>query len=207
MSMYRTIKALVIDYIHQTKGVVDYEILTKKVKNQFPDSRWKKSHWSYWRTQIVAGCVKEQFTKEELKNLSSSYNTRSVAIPPQESPSETFPMQRGPKPKDPEVKRLGDEILKHIRFVVSLAANDDPGLRFKLNRWVFSRLLQDEMRLKRPVKRELWNAGMMTCQACGQKFSTIKNMEIHRKDTSAGYSVENCEMLCRECHQELGRKS
>ncbi len=112
---------------------------------------------------------------------------------------------RGPQPKDSEVKRLGDAILDHVRFCVGLAGRDDSHLRFKLNRWVFSRLLQDETRAKRPIKKELWESGMQTCQACGQPFASLKGVELHRKDSDKGYSAENSELLCRECHQEIGR--
>jgi len=70
-------------------------------------------------------------------------------------------------------------------------------------RWVFARLMRDEIRIKRPIKQELWDAGMRECQACGQRFSALKGAELHRKDEDKGYSVENCELLCRECHQEL----
>ena len=39
---YRTIKALVFDYVHRTAGVVDYDALTSEVLRHFPGSRWKR---------------------------------------------------------------------------------------------------------------------------------------------------------------------
>jgi len=98
---------------------------------------------------------------------------------------------------------VGDALLSHIRFVIALAAGDDLDKRFKLNRWVFSRLLQDEIRTKRPIKRQFWDDDMRACQACGQAFESLKGVELHRKDPSRAYSADNCELLCRECHQEL----
>lgn len=116
-------------------------------------------------------------------------------------------MPRGPAPKDPTVKKIGDEVLRQVRVMLDLAAGEDDLMRFKLNRWVFSRLLQDENRIKRPIKKHLWEAGGKKCEACGQPFKSSKGVELHRIDSSKGYSVENCDLLCRECHQEMGGNS
>lgn len=64
--------------------------------------------------------------------------------------------------------------------------------------------LGDEIRVKRPIKKQLWDRGIGSCQACNQPFGPLKGVEIHRKDGARGYSADNCELLCRECHQELG---
>jgi len=100
------------------------------------------------------------------------------------------------------IKRIGDEVLSHARFVIGVAAGDDIQMKFKLNRWVYSRLMQEEIREKRPIKQALWNSGVKACQKCGQKFKDMKGIEIHRKDSEKIYSVENCELLCRPCHQQ-----
>ena len=105
-----------------------------------------------------------------------------------------------------DVKRVGDALLNHVRFMIKETAKDDADLRFKLNRWVYARLMQDEIREKRPIKQKLWEMGMQSCQSCGKKFQTIKGVEIHRIDGKTGYSVENCELLCRSCHQKKGKK-
>ena len=204
---FRTIKALVFDCVHRHRGIVDYRELTEAVLKHFPDSRWKRTHWAWYRYQIVKGRFKNDFSEEERQNLQphgrAPVSRAGGTSPAQERPAETTPQQRGPKPKDPEVKRLGDEILNHVRFVISLAAGDKSDLRFKLNRWVFSRLLQDEIRVKRPIKQQLWDSGIRACQACTERFGSLKGVELHRKDKDRGYSVENCELLCRECHHEL----
>ena len=101
------------------------------------------------------------------------------------------------------MKRIGDQILNHVRFIIETAAGSDPDLKFKLNRWVFARLLQDEIRIKRPIKQALWDSGMRSCQACGARFESLKNIELHRKIRGRAYGIENCELLCRECHQQL----
>jgi 5-methylcytosine-specific restriction endonuclease McrA len=104
--------------------------------------------------------------------------------------------------KEDKVKRIGDEILKHARFVIGIAAGNDTQMRFKLNRWVYARLQQEEIREKRPIKQALWDSGIRACQKCTRKFKSIKGVEIHRKDSNKIYSVENCQLLCRECHQK-----
>lgn len=125
----------------------------------------------------------------------------------------TSAMQKGNKKQnkirtvDPKVKKIGDEILHHIRFVIDVSSGDDANLRFKLNRWVFSRLLQSEVKVKRPIKKELWESGMTTCQApgCEKEFKSLKNVEIHRNNRQNGYSIENCILVCRECHETFGQ--
>ena len=200
--VYRTIKSLVFDFVRSRDGHVDYDQLTAEVTKHFPDSKWKKTHWAWYRTQITRGRFRELFPGHVREALSKGKlvavsESRQVAEKPEGA-------SRGPQAKDPEVKRLGDAILSHVRLMLDLAAQDDVTKRFKLNRWVFSRLLQDEVRVKRPVKQKLWDSGVTACQACGEPFKSTKNVEIHRTDASAGYSVENCELLCRDCHQEIG---
>jgi len=101
-----------------------------------------------------------------------------------------------------DIKRIGDAILSHIRFVIRETSKGDTDFEFKLNRWVFSRLLGDSRKQSKPIKQKLWDSGMQSCQICGRKFSSIKGVEIHRKDESLGYSIENCDLLCRPCHQK-----
>jgi len=210
-SAYRTIKALVFDFIHRTKGRVDYDALTAEVKKHFPWSKWNKTHLAWYRTQVTRGRFKKLFSDEERANLLSGKGVSpfpDVKLPPPQHGKSVSPtLARGPVPKDPEVKRIGDEILNHVRFVISEASKEDPNLRFKLNRWIYARLMQEEINFKRPIKQKLWDLGMRSCQACGQKFKSLKAVEIHRKDRSLTYSFENCELLCRECHQELGSRT
>jgi len=178
---YPTIKAFVFDYIHSTKGVVDYNKLTKAVLKCFPESKWKKTHWSWYRNQIVNGQFKKQFSEEERVNLV---------------------LNKKEQPENHDVKRIGDAILSHARFIIQEFAKDNADIKFKLNRWVYARLMQDEIREKKPVKQKLWDSGMRSCQKCGKKFNTLKGVEIHRKDSAVAYSVKNCELLCRPCHQK-----
>ncbi len=198
---YKTIKDLVFDVIKQTKGLVDYETATKAVKKHFPRSAWKESHWAYYRSQITSGIgrYRDEFPEKIKVNLQRGMGKlkgrprRTSRIVLQKKERET---------KEDKVKRIGDEILGHARFVIGVASRNDEQTRFKLNRWVYARLMQDEIREKRPVKQALWDSGTRACQKCGQKFKSIKGVEIHRKDSSKIYSVENCQLLCRECHQK-----
>lgn len=202
---YRTIKALVLDFVHASGGNVDYASLTERVRSRFPASKWQKTHWAWYRHQILHGRFKNQFSEQERTALSQG--ARPIAAPAapitggDESSADVVKQMRQ---VDPETKRVGDAILNHVRFVISLAAGNDITKQFKLKRWVFSRLLGEENRVKRPIKKQLWAQGMRTCQACQQQFPSLKGVEIHRKDGAQGYSAANCELLCRECHQELG---
>ena len=198
---YRSIKELVFDIIRQTKGLADYETVTKAVKKYFPKSKWKESHWGYYRSQIVSeiGRYKDEFPKQIKANLQQS--VRSSRGRPRKKEKLVLKKRKRRETKEERVKRTGDAILEHLRLVIDMAAGNDAGMRFKLNRWVYARLMQEEIREKRPVKQTLWDSGMTSCQKCGKKFTSIKGVEIHRKDSDKVYSVGNCELLCRACHQ------
>lgn len=197
---FRTIKALVFDYIRRNHGHVKYEALTQQVLTHFPASAWKKTHWAWYRYQIVRGRFRSQFSEEERRNLGPCPSkTQTGAALGRTAPGG----QHGPAPRDPKVKEAGDRILKNARATMERAAKDDQDFYFRINRWVFSRMQQKEVRAKRPIKRRLWESGQRACQACRQPFKSLKGVEIHRKQSHLGYSVENCELLCRECHQEI----
>jgi 5-methylcytosine-specific restriction endonuclease McrA len=185
---YNTIKDVVFDIIRQTKGAAEYEAVTKAVLENFPNSKWKESHWGFYRSQITSerGRYRDEFSGEIKANL-----RRRTGL--------------GKPPKDDTIKPIGDKILEHARFGIELAAKDDIRIRFKLRRWVYQRLLQEEIREKRPIKRALWDSGIRACEGCGEKFSTIKGVEIHREDADRYYSVENCQLLCRKCHQKMAQ--
>ena len=203
---FRTIKSLVLDHVHRVSGNVDYDALTAEVRRHFPDSAWKRTHWAWYKSQIVGGRFASMFSDAERESLQSGKAPGNRLKPSAATPTSplTRPMRRGPVARDSTVKSVGDEILRQVRVMLDLAAGSDELKKFKLNRWVFSRLLQDEVRIKRPIKKHLWETGMQKCQACGQPFNSAKGVELHRTDASKGYSVENCELLCRECHQEIG---
>ena len=196
---YRTIKELVFDIIRKTRGKVDYRTVTKAVKKYFPKSKWKESHWRYYRSGITSenGRYKDAFGKNVKSNLS-----RRLSMGRRAGLSKSKLKKKRQRTKKEKIKHIGDEILHHVRFVINTAAGNDAGMRFKLNRWVYARLQQDEIREKRLVKQALWNSGIRSCQKCFKEFKSIKGVEIHRKDSGKIYSVKNCELLCRSCHQK-----
>ena len=186
-----TIKDLVFEVIHQTKGKVNYETMTKYILGQFPQSKWKTTHWSWYKSQIKTGEFKNDFSAEEKKNLKLNKAEKILLnlLPPD-------------KQEENHVKRIGDNILNHIRMMIGEVSKDNEDFEFKLNRWVYARLQLDERKKKRPIKLELWDLGMRSCRGCGKIFQTLKSVEIHRKDGSKAYSINNCELLCRPCHQK-----
>ena len=178
---YNSIKELVFEFVKNQKDDVDPDKLAKRVLKYFPDSKWNKSHWSWYRIQITKGKYSEQFSDFIKGKLSVEGRGRSAV--------------------NPKVKKLGDVILRDVRSALTDAAKNDEVLYFKLNRWVYSRLLGEEIALKKPIKKQLWESGIKSCQLCDKPFDTLKGVEIHRKDSSKVYSIKNCQLLCRPCHQ------
>ncbi len=69
---YKSIKSLVFELIHQANGCIDYKIITEKVKKYFPKSKWKKTHWAWYRSQIIRGRYKDLFSSKERLSLKSN---------------------------------------------------------------------------------------------------------------------------------------
>lgn len=207
--VFPTIKALVLDQVHQTKGLVAPEELAKLVLKHFPWSAWKPTHWAWYRYQICKGRFRDEFSAKERGNLGEG--EPSPKRGPEEArvgdnlPGDAVGVTRNRRGPQPEVKRIGDTILSQVRFALSLAAPQDANLRFRLNRWVYARLMQDEIRGKRVIKQKLWGESPppRACAVCGEEFEALKDLELHRTDPDLAYAVENCVLLHRRCHQGL----
>jgi len=57
MSSYQSIKDLVIDTYMSEGELPSYEKLTSLVKANFPNSKWQKSHYSWYKSQIKTGKI------------------------------------------------------------------------------------------------------------------------------------------------------
>lgn len=71
-SGYPSIKALVLEYAHSRGGKVDYASLTEQVKKHFPDSKWQRTHWAWYRSQILHGRFRHFFSDDELAAISGT---------------------------------------------------------------------------------------------------------------------------------------
>jgi hypothetical protein len=68
---YNTIKEIVFEMIHNTQGHVKYDELESKVLSHFPNSAFKRNHWSWYRNQCSKGRYAGEFSGVEKGNLSS----------------------------------------------------------------------------------------------------------------------------------------
>jgi hypothetical protein len=73
---HSTIKRLVFDFIHEHEGRVDYAKLEKAVLEEFPDSKFKPTHWSWYRYQCTKGRFADQFTETEKASIGASKSRR-----------------------------------------------------------------------------------------------------------------------------------
>ena len=121
---YNSIKELVFEFVKKHKGNVDPNELAKRVLKFFPDSKWNKYHWYYYRSHITKGRYKKQFSDYVKGKLSLAKRGRSTI--------------------NPKVKKLGDVILRNARLAIKKAAGNDEVLHFKLSRWVYGRLMAEE---------------------------------------------------------------
>ncbi len=57
MSEYRTIKELVIDACISEGQLPSYEKLTSIVMQHFPHSKWKQSHYAWYKSKLKSGAI------------------------------------------------------------------------------------------------------------------------------------------------------
>jgi hypothetical protein len=57
LAEYRTIKELVVDTCLSEEGFPSYEKLTALVLQHFPSSKWQKSHYAWYKSQIKNGGI------------------------------------------------------------------------------------------------------------------------------------------------------
>ncbi len=55
MKSYRLIRELVIDVYNSEGAMPSYEKLTTLVREHFPNSKWQKSHYDWYKSQIKTG--------------------------------------------------------------------------------------------------------------------------------------------------------
>ncbi len=68
MSEYQSIRELVIDTYMSEGELPSYEKLTSLVKANFPNSKWQKSHYSWYKSQIKTGKIKVSGVKGNISD-------------------------------------------------------------------------------------------------------------------------------------------
>ena len=84
MPDFRSIKELVIDSYISLGSMPSYESLTEKVRLHFPTSKWQKSHYSWYKSQINTGRI-------DLSNYGDSLDVSEAEI--EESISQSIDTQ------------------------------------------------------------------------------------------------------------------
>ncbi len=101
------------------------------------------------------------------------------------------------------------QILESTRAGIKQCSGGDPDKWFYANRYVFARLQLDERKTKTGIKRQLIDS-QHSCAYCGKPIDSKLGLHLHRIDESRGYSLENCALMHRDCHErhhaERGRR-
>jgi len=94
------------------------------------------------------------------------------------------------------------KILQDVRQKIKVAAGSDPDRWFLINRYVFARLQKDGRAQNKMIKNELFRNSPY-CHHCENELPETRYIELHRLESDRGYSVENCVLIHRKCHQKL----
>ena len=94
-------------------------------------------------------------------------------------------------------------ILDQTRNQIRKAADGSPDDRFKINRYVYARLMQDE-RKRKPKKADLFDRQKGICWICKERIDSIKDTDTHRINEELGYDdANNVVLVHRSCHQRM----
>ncbi len=69
MPNFGSIRQLVIDETISNGGLPDFERLTELVKENFPNSKWQKSHYDWYKSQIKTGKIEITDLIENVDNI------------------------------------------------------------------------------------------------------------------------------------------
>ncbi len=98
------------------------------------------------------------------------------------------------------------QILKQVRSQIKEVAGENPDVWFKINRYVYARLLGDE-RKKKPKKADLFDKQKGLCWICKGRIDKIKDTDTHRIDEKLGYDdVDNVVLVHQGCHRQMQAK-
>lgn len=101
---------------------------------------------------------------------------------------------------------IARKILEQVRKQIKAAAGKDSANWFKINRYVYARLLGDE-RKKKPKKADLFDRQKGVCAICKKQISNIKDIDTHRINDKLGYDdTNNVVLVHRSCHQQMQAK-
>ncbi len=99
------------------------------------------------------------------------------------------------------------KILKLARSRIKESSHGNGDDWFKINRYVYSRLLLDE-RKKKPKKIDLFDRQKGICWICNEHIDNIKDTDTHRVNEKMGYDdMSNVVLVHRSCHQRIQTKN
>ncbi len=98
------------------------------------------------------------------------------------------------------------QILERVRNQIKEAAGESSDDWFKVNRYVYARLMGDE-RKKKPKKIDLFDKQKGLCWFCKERIDKIKDTDRHRIDEKLGYDdAHNVVLVHQTCHQQMQAK-
>lgn len=98
------------------------------------------------------------------------------------------------------------QILEQVRNQIKEVAGGNSDDWFKINRYVYARLMQDEKKGK-PKKTNLFDRQKGICWFCKERIDNIKDTDTHRINEKLGYyDAKNVVLVHRSCHQQMQAK-
>jgi hypothetical protein len=100
-----------------------------------------------------------------------------------------------------EERAAAQKLLDHVRAEITTLAQGDPGVAFRIRRFIHARLQLDG-RPPRALQKRKFEEQEGRCSECKQPFIEMSGLHLHRT-TRAAYSAENTVLVHRECHTRI----
>lgn len=102
-----------------------------------------------------------------------------------------------------DIEHKTKEILESTRKRIKEISVGNTDEWFKINRFVYSRLMLDE-RKQKPKKIDLFDRQKGICWFCKDRIENIKDTDLHRINDKLGYKdINNVVLVHRNCHQRM----
>jgi hypothetical protein len=121
MSRYKTIKDLVFTYVHEKRGIIDYNKLTKAVLSNSPNSKWKHSHWDWYKHHLLEGKFRDEITNEERRNLESYKKPKGSDLYEPNRKEGTSTLKRIRKINEQKIVKVFPNKLKEEQRIIALS--------------------------------------------------------------------------------------
>lgn len=155
------------------------------VRQNFPTSKWKMSHYAYYKSKIKTGRIAVPGISPDSTNEDAMPEPRQLA-----------------RTVTNEQRDVARKILDDIEGELERCSNGDPSIAFRMRRYIHARLQlknRGSTEERRKLRAALLERQGGHCAICHEPIQPSARTDLHRTG-SAGYTEANTILAHSECH-------